>query len=108
MSTEKKPRRMILEYRPWVRYAAPGGGAWCRAPATLRGLARGGALLLLAGRPEAHVRLVLELRLPPDGRPRSVRARVVYVGPHDGGGWEVVCAFAEELTEADLRAAGAG
>jgi hypothetical protein len=67
-------------------------------------VSRGGVALVLNRRFELKTLLAIEL-LRPNGEPaRRVFARVVHVHRRADGNWMLGCAFANELSEEDLKA----
>lgn len=108
----QQPAEKATERRLWVRYplsletSCRPAQSPARFSVCLRDISRGGVSLLTDRPLSAGEFLVVELPGPQPERPLSALACVVHVRPQ-AGQWLVGCAFASELTDADLAAFGA-
>jgi hypothetical protein len=73
-------------------------------PGRVLDISRNGLALVLHRRFEPGALLTMELEDHGRSIRRSIFARVMHIRPYEAGGWRLGCAFAEELSEEELRA----
>jgi hypothetical protein len=102
------------ERRVGVRYPSavqttlqPVNGAQpARLSACVRNISRGGANLLVSRALEPGDMVGVDLPSPDSQSTYTVLACVIHATPQSGGDWVVGCTFAQELSDAELRAFG--
>jgi hypothetical protein len=104
------------ERRVWIRHpcevvatcqlvnTAPVGE---RLAARVQDISRGGINLVVNRRFDPNTLLSVELPGPTHHSPSTVLAYVVRVAPRPAGEWSIGCTFATELSDEELRPAGA-
>jgi hypothetical protein len=110
-STAESP---MTERRRWVRFSTdlealctPAGAestneaerAWA---ARVLNISQGGIALSVARRFERNTGLVIDLLIPSDPPPQSLRARVARIAKAPSGNWIVGCEFLWPISEEEL------